>query len=255
MPAVMAHMIPCYPDLATSREIARALVAGGVTYLEIQFPYSDPAADGPVIQAATAEALRQGFTPDTGWNFVENLTRQEETPPVFVMSYAGLVYARGVDRFVREAADRGVAGVIVPDLPLDSDEGLQEAGRRYGVEVVPVIAFGAAPERIDLVHRSGSAFVYAALRRGITGSETLIGPETIAFLRELQSSGAQVLAGFGVSTPDQVRAVTEHAHAAVVGSAFVRVVGESLRQGHGTPSEKVRALASQLVGNGEPEMR
>ncbi|WP_234969048.1 tryptophan synthase subunit alpha [Alkalispirochaeta americana] len=251
----MAHMIPYYPDLARSRRVAQALIAGGVAYLEVQFPYSDPAADGPVIQAATAEALRQGFSPDAGWDFVESLTSQERTPPVFVMSYAGLVFARGVDRFVREAARRGVAGVIVPDLPLDSDEGLLDAGRRHGVDVVPVIAFGATPERIGLVHRSRSSYVYAAIRRGITGSETLIGPETIAFLQELGSSGAKVLAGFGVSTAEQVRAVTAQAHAAVVGSAFVRAVEESLHNEEEDPFERVHALASCLVGEDAPEMR
>lgn len=252
---VMAHMIPFFPDLERSRRIARALIDGGARYLEVQFPYSDPTADGPDIQGAGARALREGFTVDRGWEFVQSLDHTR----IFVMSYAGLVYARGIDRFVEEAARCGVTGVIVPDLPLDSDEGLAAAGRRHGVAVVPVIAFGAAPHRMELILQAEPEYIYASLRRGITGTHTAIGEENIRFLDELGSRGARVLAGFGVSTPEQVRAVTAHAHAAVVGSAFVRAVPVEANAGSGStpdgstlasstpdPYPPVRALMEQL---------
>lgn len=241
---IMAHMIPGFPDLERSRRVARALVDGGAAYLEVQFPYSDPTADGPEIQGATAIALANGFTVDTGWGFVGDLLRGDVVVPVFVMSYAGLVYARGVERFVQQAAEQGVTGLIVPDLPLDSDEGLVAAGRRFGVEVVPVIALGAGPDRIELVHRARTRYIYASLRRGITGTHTTIGEENIAFMEELGRNGAQVLAGFGISTNEQVRAVTEHAHAAVVGSAFVRAVYQAAV---GDPYDVVRAATERLV--------
>jgi tryptophan synthase alpha chain len=279
-PFVMAHMIPFFPDLPRSRRVVQGLIDGGAAYLEIQFAYSDPTADGPSIQGATATALREGFTVAAGWEFVREITRggtagasgasppgtsvtprageppagdsaspPAGSPPVFVMSYAGLVYARGIDRFVARTAELGVEGVIVPDLPLDSDEGLLEAGRRHGVNIVPVIALGASPERIALVHRAESRYIYASLRRGITGTHTTIGPENTAFLDELGSRGARVLAGFGISTAEQVRAVTAHAHAAVVGSAFVRAVEDATAHDpQADPYQTVRDQTLRLTG-------
>ena len=265
---IMAHMIPFFPDLDGSYRVARALADGGARYLEIQFPYSDPTADGPTIQGAGARALAQGFTVRAGWEFVaalragggggaagagrtggtagaqsvEGAAPGAPIPPIFVMSYAGLVYAYGVDHFVARAAELGLQGVIVPDLPLDSDEGLLEAGARHGVHIVPVIALGAAPHRMALVHAAETQYVYASLRRGITGTHTEIGAENIAFLEALGARGAKVLAGFGIDSPGQVEAVTAHAHAAVVGSAFVRAVNE-----HSDPYPAVRALTEHLV--------
>lgn len=269
---VMAHMIPFFPDRDRSRRVAQGLIDGRVAYLEIQFAYSDPTADGPTIQGATATALRRGFTVAQGWEFVREITggatagaagappadesalavRLPAAPPVFVMSYAGLVYAHGIDRFVARAAELGVEGVIVPDLPLDSDEGLLEAGKRHGVNIVPVIALGATSSRIALVHRAESRYIYASLRRGITGTHTTIGPENTAFVDELAGRGARVLAGFGISTPEQVRAVTAHAHAAVVGSAFVRAVEEATSDDPAAdPYQAVRDRAATLTGGSD----
>jgi tryptophan synthase alpha chain len=236
-------MIPYYPNLAASRRVAAALIEGGAAYLELQFPYSDPTADGPAIQGACATALDEGFRVAEGWNFVRELVA-EGAPPIFLMSYAGLVYAQGVDRFVETAAEAGVTGLIIPDLPLDSDEGLFAAGRRAGVQVVPVISMGAPEGRIALVEGAGAAYIYATLRRGITGSKTEIGTENSAFIQRLTDSGARVLAGFGIATSEQVEAVVHHAHAAVVGSAFVREIAAAPAD----PYPGVLALARQLTG-------
>lgn len=258
---IMAHMIPFFPDLPRSHRVARALIDGGARYLEIQFPYSDPTADGPDIQGAGAQALARGFTVRAGWDFIASLREGDGSPeqtPLFVMGYAGLVFAHGIDRFVARAAELGVEGVIVPDLPLDSDEGLLEAGARHGVNIVPVIALGAAPHRVALVHEARTRYIYASLRRGITGSHTDIGEENIAFMEELGSRGARVLAGFGVATAEQVRAVTGHAHAAVVGSAFVRALRALEQEADNAkadpadhdpdPYGRVRALVERLTG-------
>lgn len=241
---IMAHMIPFYPDLETSRRVADALIDGGAACLEIQFAYSDPTADGPAIQAACAAALDSGFRVAAGWDFVRELTAREDAVPVFLMSYAGLVYSYGVDRFVETAAAAGVTGLIVPDLPLDADEGLLAAGRRAGVAVVPVIALGAHEERMRLVLESRSEYIYAALRRGITGTHTEVGEENAAFVERLASGGAHVMAGFGISTPEQVAAVLEHAGTAVVGSAFVRSISNAAED----PYPAVRELAARLSG-------
>ena len=237
---VMAHMIPFFPNLETSRRVASALVDSGASYLEIQFPYSDPTADGPAIQGACAQALGNGFRVEDGWEFVRSVAQQ--SVPVFVMSYAGLVYAYGVQRFVAAAAESGAEGVIVPDLPVDSDEGLFAAAHDAGVHAVPVVVMGAAEERLRMVEALKPDYVYASLRRGITGTHTEIGAENTAFIRRLNHIGARVVAGFGISTPEQVTAVTEHAHAAVVGSAFVRAISAAYNDSRADPYDAVAEL-------------
>jgi tryptophan synthase alpha chain len=249
-------MIPYFPDYPSSVEVARGMIDGGTRYLEIQFPFSDPTADGPTIQGASAIALGNGFRIDEGWRFVAEIVEyirhaaegsERETPDVFVMSYASPVFARGVDAFVAAAADHGVTGLIVPDLPVDSDEGIYAAGRTRGVEIVPVISLGASPARIELVRSVGSRYIYAALRRGTTGAYTEIGPENIEFIRALASAGAKVVAGFGISSPEQVSAVVEYADAAVIGSAYVRAV-ESAKREDRSIYETVRSLTAEFAG-------
>jgi len=253
---LMTHMIPFFPDYPSSVEVARGMIDGGTTYLEVQFPFSDPTADGPTIQGACAEALKNGFRIDEGWRFIAEITDYArhsaakgggDAPAVFVMSYASPVFAKGVEAFVDIAASHGVTGLIVPDLPIDSDEGLYAAGRARGVEIVPVISLGASPARIELVRSVGSGYIYAALRRGTTGAYTAIGPENIEFIRALGSAGARVVAGFGISSPEQVAAVVEHADAAVIGSAFVRSAEAAHREGRSI-YEAIRSLTAELAG-------
>ncbi|MFA7566174.1 MAG: tryptophan synthase subunit alpha [Alkalispirochaeta sp.] len=249
---LMTHLLAFYPDRPTSLSVAQAMIDGGSSYLEIQFPFSDPTADGPVIQGAGAQALAAGFTLEEGWQFVTDVLKpaKQAGVPVFVMSYASPVFVVGVDPFVKRAAEAGVEGLIVPDLPVDSDEGLYAAGRRYGVDVVPVIALGSSRDRIRLTLDAGSRYIYASLRRGTTGAYTTIGAENIAFMHSLTKGPAQVVAGFGISTPEQVAAVLEHAHAAVVGSAFVRAIEASAGAAAGPDAvyNAVRLLTEELTG-------
>lgn len=248
--ALMTHMIPFYPDRETSVAVAKAMIDGGTAHLEVQFPFSDPTADGPTIQGATAAALDAGFRLDAGWEFVAEIVayaREHGNVPVYVMSYASPVFTRGVDAFVRTAAATGVYGLIVPDLPVDADEGLYAAGRAHGVTIVPVIALGASAERIALVHGTGCPLIYASLRRGTTGAYTEVGPENVAFLESLRAPGVSIVAGFGISTPEQVAAVLQHADAVVIGSAFVRTVAEAVRSGSSV-YDAVKARTEELSG-------
>ena len=236
---IMAHLVAGYPDLETSLEAARALTDGGCAYLEVQFPFSDPTADGPVIQAACDRALRAGFRLAAGFALVAEI-RRFTTVPILIMSYANPVFVRGTEGFLREAQRAGAAGVIVPDLPVDADEGLFEQARRLGLHAVPVASPNASPRRLELVRESGARYVYATLRPGITGTYTEIGPENLAFLRRLAALGLKVLAGFGISTREQVQTLEPHVHATVVGSVLVREIRRVI-EGAGPPE----ALGSQ----------
>jgi tryptophan synthase alpha chain len=235
---IMAHMIPYYPSLEASIEVAKGIVDGGGAYLEIQFPFSDPSADGPVIEQACTKALASGFTTSKGFSFVRQLADyiQAQGSPckIFIMTYASICYARGINAFVADSVNAGAQGLIIPDLPPDSDEGLYGACKQAGLSAIPVVVPFMSVERLTLIHQLQCPYIYCALRAGITGQSTSIQPETLSFLHSLKQGGARILAGFGINTPDQVQALSGSVDAAIVGSALVRLVSQwpahSLRQ-------------------------
>lgn len=217
---LMAHMVAGYPDLEKSLAVAGALAAGGADYLEVQFPFSDPSADGPVIEKACHAALAAGFKVDAGFELLERIAGSG-TVPVFVMTYASLVFARGVERFVRDAAAAGAAGLIVPDLPPDYDEGLYRACAAAGLSAVPVLSPAMPEARFDLIRKLEPKYVYTALRAGVTGSATALDAATLAYLDRVGKLGAKIIAGFGVRSRDQMLTLFGKAHAVAVGSHFL----------------------------------
>lgn len=248
---IMAHLVAGHPDPASSLAVARALADGGSAYLEVQFPFSDPSADGPDIQAACASALAAGFSVSAGFELVAQITRLSSSP-VFLMSYANLVFTRGVARFLAECRECGVEGVIVPDLPFDCDEGLFEIGRAEGLAVVPVVSPGMPGERLQRLLSLDLPFLYATLRKGITGAFTQLSADNLSFLgtlaasagsRENADGGPRLFAGFGVSSREQVEALSPFVDAVVVGSAFVREIRTGV-----DPYGAVRAKMRELCG-------
>lgn len=271
MSRIMAHLVAHYPDPERSLAVAGGLVDGGASYLEVQFPFSDPTADGPVIQHACKYALDAGFSVDAGFDFVravaavttaaatatEEATAAEEATagaggpravPIFIMSYASLLFARGVRRFLEDGARAGAAGFILPDLPLDYDEGVVAAAREVGTTIVPVTVTSAREARIALLLESRPEYVYVALRSGITGAKTELGEENLRFLDRLRDAGARIMAGFGVSERAQVEALDPHVHATVVGSAFVRTVTAHANEQPEQLRAHIAAQARTLVG-------
>lgn len=244
---VMAHIVPFYPNRSASIAAVRALVDAGVRYLEIQFPFSDPTADGPTIQDACSTALDSGFTVEKGFEFIDEVRTITDTP-IFLMCYGSLVFTPGVRKFVARAAEHGVRGLIVPDLPPDYDAGLYAACREFTVDAVPVLVATSSAERVKLVLGSRPAYVYVALRAGTTGSDTQLSRESIEFLDRIKSGGARVFAGFGIRRSDQVIALADYCEAAVVGSAFVRTIAEAASGGDEEVYRTLRAFAGELVG-------
>jgi tryptophan synthase alpha chain len=249
--AIMAHLVAFYPDKDGSLEVARALTDGGAAYLEVQFPFSDPTADGPVIQRACSRALAAGFTMDAGFQLLCRMCRLSKAP-VFVMSYANPIVRRGAADFVRRCREAGARGIIAPDLPVDSDEGLYAEGRKAGLEVVPVLAPTMPDERLSMIAAAGTGYLYAALRKGITGEDTAIADDNLLFLKKAAGSGSKILAGFGISRRGQVEALTPHVHAVVIGSALVRATAEAAGNGASggngkSPYKAVRAAIEALV--------
>jgi tryptophan synthase alpha chain len=221
---LMCHLVAGYPDRDRAFAVCEALVEGGAAYLEIQFPFSDPASDGPAIQNACSRSLAAGFTVKEGFGLVERCARGFPSAPLFIMTYASLVVCPGVEAFLDRAKNAGASGLIVPDLPCGCDEGLYAAAEKTGLPAVPVVVPGISPRRLAAVLAPEPAWLYAALRTGITGSRTELGPENLAFLESLKGKGVKILAGFGISSKPQVDALAPHVQAVVVGSHFVRII-------------------------------
>ena len=220
----MTHLVASFPSWEASLEVGRGLVDGGAAYLEVQFPFSDPTADGPHIQVACDEALAAGFTQERGFALVEAL-RAVTGVPIAVMSYANPIFQNGVGRFVRRCRDAGADAIIAPDLPPDYDEGLYAAGNAAGVAVIPVVVPSTLPERLAMVVTGADTdWVYAALRKGITGSYTAIGADNLAFLRRIRELGGKPMAGFGIRSAAQVAALTPYVDYVVVGTWFVELL-------------------------------
>ena len=244
-PAFMAHLVAAFPDWETSLRVGEAMIDGGAGLLEVQFPFSDPTADGPYIQRACADALDTGFTVDDGFRLTERLSNRVQAPQVFVMVYANLAFRPGIESFLARCRDAGACGVIIPDLPPDYDEGLYAAGRNLGLEVVPVVPVTAKLRRLrEVVKTSVSRSLYTALRKGVTGGYTHISEESIRFLHEARSLGVSTMAGFGISERAQVKELAPLVDTVIVGSAFIRAL---LENQEGTdPYQIVRELVVSL---------
>lgn len=243
---IMAHMVAYFPDRTASRAVARGLLDGGCAYLEIQFPFSDSTADGPDIQAACTSALAAGFTIQEGFRLVSEIHRDVPVP-IFLMSYANLLFTHGMEKFLARCADSGVAGVIVPDLPPDYDEGLFEAAKRLKLFAVPVVSPSMRQERLLRIGALRPEYIYATLRTGTTGARTSIDEAGISFLQRLRALNpdqpVKILGGFGISSAVQVEGVAPHAHAVVVGSALVREIARG-----GDPYSAVLGKMKELAG-------
>jgi tryptophan synthase alpha chain len=244
MPArIMAHLVCCYPDGKSSHEIARGLVHGGASYLEVQFPFSDPTADGAFIQKACDQALASGFSVQKGFSLVAHI-REITDIPIFIMGYANTVYCYGIRRFVRETLRAGAQGLIIPDLSPGYDEGLFALGREKDVCIVPVICPTISADRFQTILSLSPRYVYTTLRKGITGAYTQVGTHSISYLKRIKTSGPKIFAGFGISTKEQVRALAPFVHAVVVGSAFIEAIVE---RGNKSCYEAVKEKMTHLL--------
>ncbi len=248
-PAFMAHLVAAFPDRDTSLRVGEAMIDGGAGLLEVQFPFSDPTADGPWIQRACADALAAGFAVDDGFRLVDRLANRPAAPQVFVMVYANLAFRPGIEPFLARCRDAGARGVIVPDLPPDYDEGLYAAGRNLALEVVPVIPVTARAERLrTVVESSRTSSLYTALRKGVTGGYTRISDDSVRFLRDARALGVSVMAGFGISERAQVEALAPLVDTVIVGSAFIRALIEAPEGAD--PYDTVRGLMARLADPG-----
>lgn len=218
---LMTHLVSGYPDHSTSRKLALKLIHSGADVLEVQIPFSDPMADGTTIMNACETALLENSTPNDCFDLVRHVTATTATP-VVIMTYFNIVMNRGIREFVQDSAKSGAAGLIVPDLLLDSAEGtilIQEC-REEDLNLIPVVSPGMNKERQALVLSLGSGFVYATLKVGITGSSAEL--NSCSFAASIAAvCDMPVLSGFGISSLDEVSSVLRNSDGIVIGSHLI----------------------------------
>ena len=219
-PLYIPYVMGGYPDLATSAERAGRLAAHA-DVLELGIPFSDPLADGPTIQAAGQRALEGGTRPEDVIEIAEGLAGG---PPVVLMTYVNIILAAGERAFCERAARAGVAGVIVPDLPIDEGESLRAHAARAGVAIVPLAAPTTSDARLALIDRRGEGFLYCVSVTGVTGGEVRVDAALTDFLARARRIVAMPLAvGFGVRTPDHAAAIGAMADGVVIASELIRL--------------------------------
>lgn len=218
-PLLMTHFVAGYPTAAESSVLAKALASAGADILECQLPFSDPLADGPSIMQANQLALENGSTPKSGFALLDGLSAQTSCP-LIIMSYANIAFRMGWKKFAQACKTAGAYGLIMPDLPLDEGGAeFQDLLAAQGVHLLPVVSPGMEDERLALVLRKASGFIYATLRSGVTGARSGLESRSLDFLRRIrQHSTLPIAAGFGISDKAQIDSLLGLADIVVIGS-------------------------------------
>ena len=234
--AVMPYMMGGYPDLETSLRIGLAYAEAGADVIELGVPFSDPLADGPVIHAAGAAALRDGVRVDDVLAIGSAIAQRV---PVVVMCYANPIYVRGIERFIERLAVAGISGLIVPDLPLEESAGLRESCERHGVALVPLVAPTTPDARLERIGAGARGFLYTVSVTGTTGERSNLDGSLAAIVERAKAhTEVPVAVGFGIGEPAQAAAAAAAgADGVIIGSRLIRAAGEE-----DDPVAAVRAL-------------
>ena len=234
------------PDLGTTAECVRAAVDGGADLIELGIPFSDPTAEGPVIQSANARALAGGVTTDKIFAMVKELRRDVSVPMVF-MTYANVVYSYGIERFCDRCVEAGIDGMILPDVPFEEKEEFAPACRERGLSFISLIA-PTSENRVAMIAREAEGFLYIVSSMGVTGVRSEITTDIGAMVELVRKSTSIPCAvGFGISTPEQAAKMAGLSDGAIVGSAIVRLIGEHGRDAAPAVREYVRAMKQGVL--------
>ena len=211
------------PDLETTAAAVRAAAENGADLIELGIPFSDPTAEGPVIQGANLRALQGGVTTDRIFDLVRELRRDLTVPLVF-MTYANVVFSYGAERFLRSCRDIGIDGLILPDLPYEEKEEFLPFCRRYGVDLVSLIA-PTSENRIAQISAEAEGFLYIVSSLGVTGTRSEITTDLQSIVSVVRQHTAIPCAiGFGISTPEQAGKMAALSDGAIVGSAIIKIL-------------------------------
>ena len=211
------------PDLETTGKVVRAAAENGADLIELGIPFSDPTAEGPVIQGANIRALAGGVTTDKIFDFVMELRRDVKIPLVF-MTYANVVFSYGAERFMARCCETGVGGIILPDLPFEEKDEFYAVAKQYGVDLISLIAPTSA-NRIAMIAKEADGFIYLVSSLGVTGMRNEITTDLDDIVKVIrENTNIPCAIGFGISKPEQAAAMAKISDGAIVGSAIIKIL-------------------------------
>jgi len=240
--ALVTYIAAGDPSPEASREVIRACAAGGADIIELGLAFSDPLADGPTIQAGSQRALAAGANTETVMAMIARVRAEGVQVPILIMTYFNLLLRPGLAAFCRQAKAAGVDGLIIPDVPMEEAEELLEATGATGLDLVQFVAPTSPPDRIERLAKLATGFVYCVSLTGVTGERTAL-PARFrdVVLEAKRHTETPVCVGFGISRPEQVREVCAVADGVIVGSAIVRICGET-----GDIAGRIQSYVSEL---------
>lgn len=211
------------PDLETTGNVVRAAVENGADLIELGIPFSDPTAEGPVIQGANLRALSGGVNTDKIFDFVRELRKDIEVPMVF-MTYANVVFSYGAERFISTCREIEIDGLILPDLPFEEKDDFLPICHKYGVDLISLIA-PTSDNRIAMIAKEAEGFIYVVSSLGVTGTRSEIKTDLTSIVKVIRdNTDVHCAIGFGISTPEQAKKMAEISDGAIVGSAFIKLL-------------------------------
>ena len=229
------------PDIETSYELIKAMAANGADIIEIGIPFSDPIAEGPVIQEASLRALNAGTTTDSLFEMVEKLRKEIDIPLLF-MTYMNPIYVYGTERFMTRCAEVGIDGVIVPDVPFEEKAELAGQCKSHGIDLISMIA-PTSQERIETIAKEAEGFIYCVSSLGVTGVRSEIKTDIGAMVQHVKAvTDVPVAVGFGIATPEQAEKMAGLSDGAIVGSAIVKLVAKYGKDAVSYVAEYVKSM-------------
>ena len=233
------------PDLDTTGRAVRAAVENGADLIELGIPFSDPTAEGPVIQEANLRALQAGTTTDRIFGFVKEL-RTDVTVPMVFMTYANVIFSYGAEKFISTCAQIGIDGLILPDLPFEEKEEFLPLCRQYGVDLISLIA-PTSENRVAMIAREAEGFIYLVSSLGVTGTRSEITTDLAPIIRTIRENAkVPVAIGFGISTPEQAKKMAAISDGAIVGSAIEKILAQHGKESAEYIGDYVRSMKNAL---------
>lgn len=238
------------PDLETTEKIVYAAVENGADLIELGIPFSDPTAEGPVIQGANVRALAGGVTTDKIFELVKRLRCNVKIPLVF-MTYANVVFSYGAEKFISTCSEIGIDGLILPDVPFEEKEEFLPICRKYGVDLISFIA-PTSDKRIAMICKEAEGFIYIISSLGVTGTRSEITTDLSKLMSVVrQNTDTPCAIGFGISTPEQAAKMAALSDGAIVGSAIIKIIEKYGKDAAGPVGEYVKSMKEAVYGSGK----
>ncbi len=235
------------PDLETTKKIVKAAADNGADLIELGIPFSDPTAEGPVIQEANLRALSNGITTDDVFELVRDIRKEVFIPLVF-MTYANVVYSYGTEKFLKTCSEIGIDGIILPDVPFEEKEEFAPICEKYGVDFISMIA-PTSENRIAMIAKEAKGFLYTVSSLGVTGTRSSITTDLASIIDVVRkNSDIPAAIGFGISTPEQAAKMAAVSDGAIVGSAIIKILAQYGKDAPKYVGEYVKSMKDAVRG-------